>query len=143
LLKGRKRRGGETLDAAALGGWGGNTWHRQAFGGEKVERKCEKGMSRERKKIRKNAHLLNKNKQKLKHGYNLTLLHGVTEYAQYGINYPFICKFILIQIFFDYGEGGRRIYFASWIATVHQFPCTKWFHSQCCGSGMFISDPGS
>jgi hypothetical protein len=67
------------------GGWGGgeNTWHRQAFGGEKVGRKCEKGMSRERKKIRKNAHLLNKNKQKLKHGYNLTLLHGVTEYAQF------------------------------------------------------------
>jgi hypothetical protein len=48
-----------------------------------VGRKLEKRMSRERKKIRKNAHLLNKNKQKLKHGYNLTLLHGVTEYAQF------------------------------------------------------------
>jgi hypothetical protein len=53
-----------------------------AFGGEKVGmgRKLEKGMIRERKKIRKNAHLLNINKRKLKHGYNLTLLHGVTEY---------------------------------------------------------------
>ena len=56
-----------------------------AFGGEKVGmgRKLEKRMIRERKKIRKNAHLLNKNKQKLKHGYILTLLHGVTEYAQF------------------------------------------------------------
>ncbi len=61
----------------------GNAWHHQAFGREKVGRKCEKGMSRERKKIRKNAQLLNKNKQKLKHGNSLTLPHRVTEYAQF------------------------------------------------------------
>jgi hypothetical protein len=64
LSEGRKREGGETLDSAAFGGrgWGGggNAWHCQAFGGEKVGRKWEKGMIRERMKIRKNAHLLTK-----------------------------------------------------------------------------------
>ncbi len=57
MSKGRKRGGGETLDAAAFGGRGvgrrGNAWHRQAFEGEKEDGEEVRKRDEQRKKENK------------------------------------------------------------------------------------------